>query len=93
MADPCWFCVIGAIRVLAVLDRAGSPPVVPPTDRKQLEHGSTDCTETTRIGSVGATEIAAFPTDWFLIEQPDIDGPACCDGRWDADRLIRVVTV
>ncbi|MDQ8159689.1 MAG: hypothetical protein P3C09_01265 [Gemmatimonadota bacterium] len=92
-AYPCWFRVIGGIRVLAVLGLASSRPVASRIDRKQLEHGLTDCTETTRICSVGATEVAAFPTDWFLIEQHISDGPARCDGRWDADRLIRVDSV
>jgi len=35
-AYPCWFRVIGVIRVLAVVDLAESPPPVPPTDRKPV---------------------------------------------------------
>ncbi len=42
----------------------------------------------------GATEVAAFLTDWsFLIEQHNSDASARCDGPSHAERLIRVGSV
>ena len=70
------------------------PPAVSRRDREPLEHGYTDCTVTARICSVGATEVAAFLTDWsFLIEQHNSDASVRCDGHRHTDRLIRVGSV
>jgi hypothetical protein len=93
-AYPCWFRVIGGIRVLAVLGLAVSRPVVSGTDRKQPEHGYTDCTVTTRICSGCATEHVFDPMVLHsLFEQHNSDASVRCDGPSHAERLIRVGSV
>jgi hypothetical protein len=70
----CWFRVIGAIRVLAVLGLAASRPAVSRTVRKQPEHGYTEYTETTRICSGCVTTAADTVTEYFNASVSDANG-------------------